>query len=87
MNSSKIDVIDGQHLIKYHICMFSRIHTMKFQNEIAKVSMKGTLKSILNNAYNEGLCYTTIIDVNKTTLYFVNTWVDKKHLINFMKQI
>ena len=34
--------------------MFSRIHTMKFQNELAKVSMKGTLKSILNNAYKEG---------------------------------
>ena len=78
MNSSKIDDVDGQHLIKYHIYMFSRIHTMKFQNELAKVSMKGTLKSILNNAYNEGLCYTTIIDVNKTTLYFVNTWVDEK---------
>ena len=58
--------------------MFSRIHTMKFQNELAKVSMKGTLKSILNNAYNEGLYYTTIIDVNKTTLYFINTWVDEK---------
>ena len=28
--------------------MFSRIHTMKLQNELAKVSMKGTLKSILN---------------------------------------
>ena len=67
--------------------MFSRIHIMKFQNELAKVSMKGTLKSILNNAYNEGLCYTTIIDVNKTTLYFINTWFLKKHLINFMKQI
>ena len=78
MNSSKIDDVDGQHLIKYHIYMFSRIHTMKFQNELAKVSMKGTLKSILNDAYNHGLCYTTIIDVNKTTLYFVNTWVDEK---------
>ena len=43
MNSSKIDIIDGQHVIKYYICMFSRIHTMKFQNELAKVSMKGTL--------------------------------------------
>ena len=58
--------------------MFSRVHTMKFQNELAKVSMKSTLKSILYNAYKEGLCYTTIVDINKTTLYFVNTWVDEK---------
>jgi len=43
------------------------------------------LKSILNNAYNEGLCYTTIIDVNKTTLYFVNTWVDEKASDKFHK--
>ncbi len=65
--------------------MFSRIHTMKFQNELAKVSMKSTLKSIPNNAYKEGLCYTTLVDVNKTTLYFVNTWVDEKASDKFHK--
>ena len=67
--------------------MFSRIHTMKFQNELAKVSMKSTLKSILHNAYKEGLCYTTIIDINKTTLFFSIHGLMKKHLINFIKQI
>ena len=64
--------------------MFSRIHTMKFQNELAKVSMKSTLKSILHNAYKEG-GYTTIIDINKTTLFFVNTWVDEKVSDKFHK--
>ena len=58
---------------------------MKFQNELAKVSMKGTLKSILNNAYKDGLFYTTIVDVNKTTLYFFNTWVDEKASDKFHK--
>ena len=65
--------------------MFSRIHTMKFQNELAKVSMKSTLKSILYNAYKKGLCYTTIVDINKTTLYFVNTWVDENASDKFHK--
>ena len=85
MNSSKIDHIDGQHFIKYYIHMFSRIHSMKLQNELAKLSMKGTLKSILNNAYKERLCYTKMVDVNKTTLYFVNTWVDEKASDKFHK--
>ena len=58
---------------------------MKFQNELAKVSMKSTLKSILYNAYKKGLCYTTIVDFNKTTLYFVNKWVDEKASDKFHK--
>ena len=58
---------------------------MKFQNELAKVSMKSTLKSIPHNAYKEGLCYTTIVDINKTALYFVNTWVDEKASDKFHK--
>ena len=52
--------------------MFSRVHTMKFQNELAKVSMKSTLKSILNKAYKEGLCYTTLIDVNHDCNKLIN---------------
>ena len=78
MNSSKIDDIDGQHLIKYHTYMFSRIHTMKFQNKVTRDSFRFFCINYTDNLFNEGLNFSLFIDVLDTQLHYLTVWKTKK---------
>ena len=53
---------------------FSRIHKMKFQNKLAKETMKHSLKAIIDKFFAEGLLLSLFIDVDDNTLYYVNVW-------------
>ena len=53
---------------------FSRIHKLKFQNKLAKETMKHSLKSIVDKFFAEGLLLSLFIDVDDITLYYVNVW-------------
>ena len=53
---------------------FSRIHKLKFQNKLAKETMKHSLKSIVDKFFAEGLLLSLFVDVDDTTLYYVNVW-------------
>ena len=53
---------------------FSRIHKLKFQNKLAKETMKHSLKSIVDRFFAEGLLLSLFVDVDDTTLYYVNVW-------------
>ena len=53
---------------------FSRIHKLKFQNKLAKETMKHSLKSIVDKFFDEGLLLSLFIDIDETTLYYVNVW-------------
>ena len=53
---------------------FSRIHKLKFQNKLAKETMKHSLKSIVDKFFAEGLLLSLFIDVDDNTLYYVNVW-------------
>ena len=74
--------------------MFTRIHNMKFQNKVAKDSLKNTCKLINDKLLKKGLYTSTFIDINDTNLYVINTWKDKKssekahvEYIDFVKQV
>ena len=54
--------------------MFTRIHSFKFQNEFAEESVKQNLKLLGNKFLHEGLLMQTFVDVDKTTLYMINSW-------------
>ena len=53
---------------------FSRIHTLKFQNKLAKETMKRSLKSIVDKFFSEGLLFSLFVDIDDTTLYYINVW-------------
>ena len=74
--------------------MFTRIHTLKFQNKVAKDSLKRTIRDIGNESLNKGLYFYTFVDINETTLYVINTWDNensslKVHSVysDFLKQV
>jgi len=53
---------------------FSRIHTLKFQNKLAKETMKRSLKQIVDKFFFEGLLFSLFVDIDDTTLYYINVW-------------
>ena len=53
---------------------FSRIHTLRFQNKLAKETMKHSLKPIVDKFFAEGLLLSLFIDIDDTTLYYINVW-------------
>ncbi len=53
---------------------FSRIHTLKFQNKLGKETMKNSLKPIIDKFFSEGLLLSLFIDIDDTTLYYINVW-------------
>ena len=58
--------------------MFTRIHVLKFQNKVAKDSLKNTCRLINDKLLKRGLYSSTFVDVNDTNLYVINTWKDEK---------
>ena len=58
--------------------MFTRIHVLKFQNKVAKDSLKNTCRLINDKLLKKGLYSSTFVDVNDTNLYVINTWKDEK---------
>ena len=53
---------------------FSRIHTLKFQNKLGKETMKHSLKPIVDKFFSEGLLLSLFVDIDDTTLYYINVW-------------
>ena len=58
--------------------MFTRIHSLKFQNKVAKDSLKRTIKVIGDESLEKGLYFYTFIDIDETNLYVINTWDNEK---------
>ena len=58
--------------------LFTRIHSLKFQNKVAKDSLKRTIKAIGDESLEKGLYYYTFIDIDETHLYVINTWENQK---------
>ena len=74
--------------------MFTRIHVLKFQNKVAKDSLKNTCRLINDKLLKRGLYSSTFVDVNDTNLYVINTWKDEKtsdkahsQYTDFVKQV
>ena len=74
--------------------MFTRIHSLKFQNKVAKDSLKRTIKVIGDESLEKGLYFYTFIDIDETNLYVINTWDNEKsskkvHSVyeDFLKQV
>ena len=57
--------------------MFSRIHSLKFQNKLAKDTMKNSLKSIIDTFFSDGLLFSIFIEIDDVTLNYVNVWDSK----------
>ncbi len=60
--------------------MFARIHVLKFQNKVAKDTLKNTCRLINDNLLKKGLYSSTFFDIDDTNLYVINTWKDEKTL-------
>ena len=58
--------------------LFTRIHSLKFQNKVAKDSLKRTIKEIGDESLEKGLYFYTFIDIDETNLYVINTWDNEK---------
>ena len=58
--------------------MFTRIHSLKLQNKVAKDSLKRTIKVIGDESLEKGLYFYTFIDIDETNLYVINTWDNEK---------
>ena len=54
--------------------MFTRIHTLKFPNQLAKEAMRDKFVSIVDGFFAEGLLVTQFVDIDDTTLFFINLW-------------
>ena len=74
--------------------MFSRIHSLKFQNKLAKDTMKNSLKSIIDTFFSDGLLFSTFIEIDDVTLNYVNVWDSKisneaitKKYLSFYEQV
>ena len=74
--------------------LFTRIHSLKFQNKVAKDSLKRTIKVIGDESLEKGLYFYTFIDIDETNLYVINTWDNEKsskkvHSVyeDFLKQV
>ena len=57
--------------------MFTRIHTLKFPNQLAKEAMRDKFVSIVDGFFAEGLLITQFVDIDDTTLFFINLWRSK----------
>lgn len=57
--------------------MFTRIHTLKFPNQLAKEAMRDKFISIVDGFFAEGLLLTQFVDIDETTLFFINSWKSK----------
>ena len=57
--------------------MFTRIHTVRFQNQLAKEAMRDKFVSIVDGFFAEGLLLTQFVDIDETTLFFINLWRSK----------
>ena len=66
--------------------MFSRIHSLKFQNKLAKDTMKNSLKSIIDTFFSDGLLFSTFIEIDDVTLNYVNVW-DSKIVMMLLQKI
>ena len=74
--------------------MFSRIHSLKFQNKLAKDTMKNSLKSIIDTFFSDGLLFSTFIEIDDVTLNYLNVWDSKisndaitKKYLSFYEQV
>ena len=74
--------------------MFTRIHSLKFQNKVAKESIKRTIKLIGDESLEKGLIFYTFVDISETNLYIINTWDNEKSsakvhsgYADFLKQV
>ena len=57
--------------------MFTRIHTLKFPNQLAKEAMRDKFVSIVDGFFAEGLLITQFVDVDEITSFFINLWRGK----------
>ena len=57
--------------------MFTRIHTVRFPNQLAKEAMRDKFVSIVDGFFAEGLLLTQFVDIDDTTLCFINLWRSK----------
>ena len=57
--------------------MFTRIHTVRFPNRLAKEAMRDKFVSIVDGFFAEGLLLTQFVDIDETTLFFINLWRSK----------
>ena len=64
--------------LKIEAMLFTRIHSLKFQNKVAKDSLKRTIKVIGDESLEKGLYFYTFIDIDETNLYVINTWDNEK---------
>ena len=54
--------------------MYTRVHTFKFQNKLAKSSIKETIRQISDTLFDKGLQMRFFVDVNDTTINLINVW-------------
>ena len=50
--------------------MFTRIHTVRFQNQLAEEAMRDKFVSIVDGFFAEGLLLTQFVDIDDTTLCY-----------------
>jgi|TARA_B110000914_G_scaffold158752_1_gene139647 hypothetical protein len=59
--------------------MYTRVHTFKFQNKLAKNSIKLSMKQISDPMFDKGLQMRFFVDVNDTTLNVINVWDNEQN--------
>jgi len=74
----------------FELRMFTRIHSLKFQNQLAKETMKQSMQMRVEAFFKEGMLLTLFVDIDDTTLYFINVWnteLESKRINNKHKEI
>ena len=65
--------------------MYTRVHTFKFQNKLAKSSMLETIRQFTDTLFDKGLQMRFFIDINDTTLNVVNVWDSEENSAKIQK--
>ena len=65
--------------------MYTRVHTFKFQNKLAKSSMLETIRQFKDTLFDKGLQMRFFIDINDTTLNVVNGWDSEENSAKIQK--
>ena len=74
--------------------MYTRVHTFKFQNKLAKNSIMQSLRELTELYFNQGLQFRYFVEIDDNTLILFNIWENeiafeniRKYNIDFIKDI
>ena len=59
--------------------IFTRIHTLKFPNKLSKETFRENLIKRVDEFFKENLFLTQFVDIDDTTLFFINLWESEQH--------